>query len=129
MRGMRTNKKFAYCSKCEMEVSKPERKSIENMYINIWILAIISSLGFALIPFLIYRFLILKRNICPNCKNQLNLYNSREKIPDPKAQINRILQVIENEKREEEKVYCPYCKQEVLEKAEICPSCGADLIE
>ncbi|MFX1567973.1 MAG: zinc ribbon domain-containing protein [Promethearchaeota archaeon] len=126
---MHTNKKFAYCSNCEKEIFKPKRKSIENMYINIWILAIISSLGFAIIPFLIYRFLILKRNICPNCKNELNIYNSHEEIPDPKAQINRIVQSIENEKRDKEKTYCPYCKQEVLEKAEICPSCGADLME
>jgi len=129
MRGMRTNKKFAYCSNCEKEIFKPRRESIENMYINIWILAIISSLGFALIPFLIYWFLILKRNVCPNCRNQLNLYSTREEIPDPKAQIDRILKAIENEKREEEKIYCPYCKQEILEKAEICPNCGAELME
>ena len=129
MRGMRTNKKVAYCSNCEKEIFKPRRKSIENMYINIWILAIISSLGFALIPFLIYWFLILKRNVCPNCRNHLNLYSTREEIPDPKAQIDRILKAIENEKREEEKIYCPYCKQELLEKAEICPNCGAELME
>jgi hypothetical protein len=99
------------------------------MYINIWILAIISSLGFALIPFLVYRYLILKRNICPNCKNHVNLYHSREEFPDPKAEINRILQTIENEKKEKEKAYCPYCKQEIGEKVEVCPSCGAELIE
>ncbi len=126
---MLTSKKFAYCNICEKEILKPRRKSIENMYINIWILAIISSLGFALIPFLIYRYIISKKVICPNCKNQLDLYNSHEKIPDPKVQINRILQAIEDEKKEENKVYCPYCKQEILEEVEICPSCGANLIE
>ena len=126
---MGTKKKFAYCNTCEKEIFKPKRKSIENMYINIWILAIISSLGFALAPFLIYRYVILKRDICPYCHNQLNFYDNHEEIPEPKAQIARILQKIEDEKREKDKVYCPYCKQEIMKDVEICPSCGAELVE
>jgi len=129
MRAMRKHNKFAYCKNCEKEILRPKRKSIENMYINIWILAFISSLGFAIIPFLIYRYVILKRIICPKCQNQLSIYNSHEEIPDPKAQISRILQKIEDEKKEYDKVYCPYCKQEILKELKNCPSCGAHLIE
>ena len=127
MRGMHKIKKFAYCNNCEKEILNPKRKAIDSMYINIWILTIICSLGFALIPFLIYRYALLKRNVCPYCQNQLNLYNSHEEIPDPKAQITRILQSIEDEKREKDKLYCPYCKQEIMKEVKICTSCGADL--
>ncbi|MFW9999390.1 MAG: hypothetical protein ACFE9Q_16135 [Candidatus Hodarchaeota archaeon] len=126
---MGNKKRFAYCKNCEKEIFKPKRKSIENMYINIWILAIISSLGFALAPFLIYRYGILKRDICPYCHNHLSFYSTREEIPEPKTQIVRILQKIEDEKKEKEQVYCPYCKQEIMKDTEICPSCGAQLIE
>ncbi|MFX1301785.1 MAG: hypothetical protein ACFFBV_04775 [Promethearchaeota archaeon] len=128
---MGKNKNFAYCNKCEKEIFKPKRKSIESIYYNVWIFAIISSLGFAIVPFLIYRYVILKKNICPYCQNQLDFYRSREEIPEPKAQIARILQTIEHEKRnkEEDKVYCPYCQQEINRREDICSNCGASLKE
>lgn len=128
MREMGKNKNFAYCNNCEKEIFKPIRKSVDNMYYNVWILTIVSSLGFALIPFLIYHYVILKKDICPHCQNKVNFYNSREEIPEPKAEISRILRTIEQEK-EEEKVYCPYCKQEIMKGVEICPSCDSNLIE
>jgi transcription initiation factor IIE alpha subunit len=123
-------KKIAYCNKCEKEIFKPKRRSIDSMYYNVWILTIISSLGLALVPFLIYRYVILKKDICSFCKSQLNYYNSREEIPEPKAQIARILQAIEQENQEKEnKGYCPFCKQEIMKDEQSCPSCGANLLE
>jgi hypothetical protein len=122
-------KKFFFCPACNKEVSKRKRRTMDSMYYNVWILIIVSSLGLALIPFLIYRYGILKKDICPYCKNQLKFYNSREEIPEPKAQIARILQAIEQEKQEKEyKGYCPYCKQEIMKDEESCPSCGANLL-
>ena len=128
MRDMDKNKLFAYCDKCEKEVKKPKRKAIEGMYLNIWILSIFASLGFALIPFLIYRYIILKKTVCPFCQNQLEFYSSREEIPEPKAQITRIMQTIKQEK-DAKKLYCQYCKQEINPQDEICPYCGVNLKE
>jgi len=131
MKEMGKNKNFAYCNNCEKEIFKPKRKSMDSMYYNVWILAIFSSLGLAIPPFLIHRYVILKKDICPYCQNQLNFYRSREEIPEPRAQIARIIQTIEQEKRdiEEEKVYCPYCQQEMNKQEDICPNCGASLKE
>jgi len=124
-------KKYAYCDKCEKEVLFPKRKSLEGMQINIWILATLASLGFAIIPFLIYRYKILKKDRCPKCESQLDFYSSRDEIPEPKAQITRILKSIEEEKKVLDEIpeYCPYCKQEIMKNVERCPNCGANLKE
>lgn len=131
MREMEKSQTFAYCDHCEREIENPKRKAIEGMYLNIWILCIFASLGFALIPFLIYRYIISKKTVCPFCQNQLDFYNSREEIPEPKAQITRILQTIEQEKKEKDanKLYCQYCQQEINAQDEICPNCGVNLKE
>ncbi|MFW9873814.1 MAG: hypothetical protein ACFFG0_11970 [Candidatus Thorarchaeota archaeon] len=123
-------KNFAYCTSCNKEIFNPKRKSMDSMYYNVWILTIISSLGFALVPFLIYRYIILRKNLCPICQNKLQFYNSREDFPEPKAEITRILQTIEQEKRErEESINCPYCKETISYQEEICPNCGSSIKE
>ena len=124
-------KSFAYCDNCEKEISKPKRKRLESMHYNVWFVVILSSLGLAIIPFLIYRYAILKKNRCPNCDSQLEFFESREDIPEPKAQITRILKAIEDEKKENEKesFFCPYCQKEMNEQEEICPNCGTNLKE
>ncbi|UCD01621.1 MAG: hypothetical protein JSV23_00940 [Promethearchaeota archaeon] len=129
--GKNTKKKFAYCKNCEKKIFKPKRKPMESMYYNVWILAIVSSLGFAIVPFLIYRYVILKKKICPFCQNHIYFYGSPEEIPEPKAQIARILQTIEQEKKEtdEFEIYCPYCQQEINKQEDTCPNCGASLKE
>ena len=128
MRGM--GKNFAYCNNCEKEILKPKRRAIDTMYYNVWILTIISSLGIALIPFLIYRYIILKKNYCPNCKKKLDFYNSKKEFPEPKVQIARILQTIEQEQKEkEEYIICPYCQEKVIIHKKICPICGSTIKE
>jgi len=129
MREMEKSQIFVYCDNCEREIENPKRKAIEGMYLNIWILCIFASLGFALIPFLIYRYIISKKTVCPFCQNQLDFYNSREEIPEPKALIARILQTIEQEKKDVNKLYCQYCQQEISIQDEICPNCGVNLKE
>lgn len=103
---------------------------METMYYNVWILTIVSSLGLALVPFLIYRYFWLKRNICPTCQNRLEFYSSPDEYPDPKAQIARILQTIEQEKMEKEQdLVCPFCQEVVSNQGSICPNCGSSLKE
>ena len=123
-------KKFAFCPTCEKEVLKPRRRAMNDMYFNVWILTIISSIGFALIPFLIYRFFILKKRICPTCKSRIEFYNSKEDFPDPKTQINRILRTIEQEQSEKDnKINCPYCQEKINSQEPICPICGTTIQE
>jgi hypothetical protein len=123
-------KRLGYCKVCEKEVLKPRRRAMNDMYFNVWILTIISSLGFALIPFLIYRYLILKKKNCPSCKNKISFYNSKEDFPDPKAQINRIIQTIHQEQSEKDnKISCPYCQEEISNQEYICPICGTTIKE
>lgn len=125
---MLKKKKFAYCKNCEKEVFKAKRKPIDSMYYNVWIVSIISSLGFALVPFIIYRYGFLKKNLCPICQSELEFYKTRDEIPDPKAQIKRILQTIDQETREKEETkICPYCQEKIITKEEICPNCGSIL--
>ncbi|NVM38068.1 MAG: hypothetical protein HWN81_20910 [Candidatus Lokiarchaeota archaeon] len=127
---MRKKWRFAYCSNCEKEIVNPKRKSFDSMYYNIWILVIIASLGFGIIAFLVYHYVITKKNLCPNCQNQLEFYSSREEIPEPKAEITRILQTIEREKQlRTNKVNCPFCQEEISSQEPICPKCGTSLKE
>ncbi|MEJ2251118.1 MAG: hypothetical protein P8Y97_15875 [Candidatus Lokiarchaeota archaeon] len=58
--------KHAFCPKCLKEV-KPKRKKLDNFNYQLWIIIIISSLGFAIIPLLIYYFFIRKKKYCPKC--------------------------------------------------------------
>jgi len=130
MREMGKNRRFAYCTNCEKEIYTPKRKSFDSMYYNIWILVIIASLGFGIIAFLVYHYGITKKNLCPNCQNQLEFYSSREEIPEPKAEIARILQTIEQEKQlRNNSAICPYCQEEISSKDLVCPKCGASLKE
>ncbi|MFW9988515.1 MAG: hypothetical protein ACFFC3_07655 [Candidatus Odinarchaeota archaeon] len=127
---MGKNRRFAYCNNCEKEIDKPKRKSFDSMYYNIWILVIISSLGFGIIVFLVYHFVIIKKDLCPYCQNRLDFYNSQEEIPEPKAEIARILHTIEQEKHlTPNKTNCPFCQEEIKSQELICPKCGSSLKE
>ena len=130
MRKMGKKWRFAYCSNCEKEIDNPKRKLFDSMYYNVWILVIIASLGLGIIAFLVYHYVIIKKNLCPNCQNQLKFYSSRDEIPEPKAEITRILQTIEQEKQlRNNKVNCPFCQEEIRNQEIICPKCGASLKE
>ena len=125
--------KHAYCDNCEKEVI-PKRKAMDGMYINVWILIIISSLGFGIIPFLIYRYIYLKKNLCPTCNSQVEFYDSPEEIPEPKSQIIRILKDIDDEKKKRENndenlIFCPFCQKEIDTQENVCPNCGSSFEE
>ncbi len=124
---------YAYCDRCEKEV-RPKRKAMDSMYINVWIIILISSLGFGVIPFLIYRYIYLKKNLCPSCNSQVDFYDSPEEIPEPKSQIIRILKSIEEEKKlgeskEADLIFCPFCQKVIANHLDICPNCGSSFEE
>jgi len=124
---------YAYCDRCEKEV-RPKRKSMDGMDINVWILIFIFSLGFGVIPFLIYRYIYLKKNLCPICYSQVDFYNSPEEIPEPKSQIIRILKSIEDEKKlgeskEVDLIFCPFCQKVIAKHLDICSNCGSSFEE
>ena len=133
---MGKKKPYAYCTTCEKEISKPKRKSMDSMYYTVWILIIIASIGFAIIPLLIYQFIIKKKIFCPYCDSILVFYSTPEESPEPKKQIERILKTIETEKKEKEEgetdedyMFCPFCQKEITKQAEFCPNCGINLKE
>lgn len=134
---MGKKKHYAYCPECEREILNPKRKSMDKMYYTIWVLIILASMGFAVIPLLIYRFIVNKNFFCPNCDSKLIFYNSPEESPEPKTQIERILKTIEMEKKEkeehepekpdEEYIFCPFCQKELTKQTKVCPNCGTRL--
>ena len=76
----------------------------------------------------------LPKNICSKCNSHLEFYSSREEIPEPKAQITRILNSIEYEKKAEESdeenlTFCPFCQIPISKQIKICPNCGSSLEE
>jgi uncharacterized paraquat-inducible protein A len=133
---MEKKKKFAYCNHCEKEIANPKRKPLDSMYYTLALLLIISSLGFAIIPLLIYYFYIRKKIYCPYCESVLEFYSSPDESPDPRSEISRVLKQIEIEKEERELVntsesqfFCPYCQKEITKNADFCPNCGVNLKE
>jgi hypothetical protein len=133
---MGKKKPYSYCTTCEKEIPKPSRKSMDSMYYTVWVLVIIASIGFALIPLLIYQFIIKKKIYCPTCDSKLVFYSTPEESPAPKTQIERIIQTIETETKEteedeldEEYTFCPFCQKEITKQAEFCPNCGVSLTE
>ena len=71
-----------------------------------------------------------EKKVCPTCKNRIDFYNSKEDFPDPKTQITRILQTIEQEQAEKnDKINCPYCQEEISNQEAICPICGTTIKE
>lgn len=137
---MGKKKHYAYCPECEREILNPKRKAMDKMYYTVWVLIIIASIGFAVIPLLIYQFIVKKKIFCPYCNSELILYNFPEESPEPKTQIERILKTIEMEKKEkedhepqeqhepdEEYTFCPFCQKELTKQTKICPNCGTHL--
>jgi uncharacterized paraquat-inducible protein A len=133
---MEKKKKFAYCNHCKKEILKPKRKSLDSMHYTLVLLLIITSLGFAIIPLLIYNFYIRKKIYCPYCDSELKFYSSPDESPDAKKQIVRVLKQIEREKEErvlvdqnDQQFFCPYCQKEISENEDFCPNCGVNLKE
>ncbi|MHA1725702.1 MAG: zinc-ribbon domain-containing protein [Promethearchaeota archaeon] len=147
--------KIAYCNNCNRVVEKPRRKPIDSFRLNIYIIIIIATLGFGLIPFLIYRLAFVKKNYCPDCQSKLRFYASRSELPGDTTPFLHLIERVEAEKKkgkfkketkkeevlrkvEEKKKkkvqaqefkYCPFCNKKLEKDATVCSYCGTQLDE
>ena len=154
---MGKQKKYAYCNSCNKPIKKPKKKSMEGFQLTIWSIIILSTLGLALIPFIIYRKLIVKRKFCPECGEIVVFYDTPQQFPGPAPALLNVLDKIEAEKKEKEKekevakvkevakekqqieekskaekrekVHCPFCHKTIDMGVTICPYCGVSLKE
>jgi len=118
------NIKFAYCKKCRKE-THPVRIIKNPLYKRVWLITIVSSLGFALPIFIAYHYFVKKKAFCERCLLKVKFYDSLDKIPGSKEQVVRIVNTINME--EDEPIYCKYCHEQIDKNSDKCPSCGANL--
>ncbi len=147
--------KIAYCKSCNRVVDKPRRKPIDSFRLNIYIIIIIATLGFGLIPFIIYRLGFVKKKYCPDCQSELTFYTSRSELPGDTTPFLHLIERVESEKKKgkskketkkeevlrkvEEKKrkkvqtqefkYCPFCNKKLEKDAIVCSYCGTELNE
>ena len=130
--------KFSYCDYCEKEV-EPAKKKLDVMQKTIWIIASICTLGFAIIGYLIYNASFRKKHYCPTCETKLKFSETPFEKPKPLADMTTKERVLAKtgkkitvkeepkekieEEIEEEKIYCPFCGEELSEKIATCPYC------
>lgn len=149
--------KIPYCPRCGRVIEKPKRKLIDSFRLNIYIIIIIATLGIALIPFLFYRYGMMKKHYCPDCQSKLTFYSSRSELPGgttpfmhlierveseknvkkskKKTKKEEILQKVEEKKLIEEKegkkkvdyINCPFCNKKLERNAKVCTYCGTEL--
>lgn len=146
----------AYCKYCQKEVM-PRKKKLDSFEITVWVVIIISTLGFALIPFLIYNK-FRKRIFCPNCFAKVELETKKQKQlevgvegaqeEEEKTQREQVMEKVEEiehgrtsarspasttsieeeiEEEDEDKRYCPFCGAEVSTDMATCPYCSTVL--
>jgi len=134
--GKKINIKYAYCDECKKEIEKPKRKPLDELEKSVWTVIILSTLGFAIIPFLIYLKYIRKRNTCPDCLNTLRIsekpFEKPKQLTDQTKEEDNKKKEKEREEEEEEieeKVYCPFCGKSLSGPLAVCPYCETVLEE
>jgi uncharacterized paraquat-inducible protein A len=145
-----TKKKYAYCKYCKKSIENPRKKPMDSLYYTIWLIVIISTLGIALIPFLII-YKLKKKIYCPQCHSVLEFYDTKEQLPDKRPALEHIFDKIEEDKKQKEQlikkeeikekikkqkekkkeiieeIHCPYCHKVVENNILICPYCGVEI--
>jgi len=142
---MSTKVKYKYCNLCKHEVEQPSRKPLTREQKIMWIIAMIPTLGIAAIVLAIYLSTRLKE-YCPDCHTKLvksdQPFEKPKKKPEEMTPKERVLDKagIEEEeepakkparkkptkeKEEEDKIFCPYCGEELDEKIPQCSFCQA----
>lgn len=141
------NISYSYCDICDKEV-EPEKKPLDGMQKTIWIIIILSTFGFAIIAYLLYRK-SMKKIYCPTCESKLKFSDEpfekpkeiedmtpKEKIlsksgkkitvkePPKKKPVKETKVKEEEVEEEEEKIYCPFCGENLDEKFATCPYCN-----
>ncbi|MFX0083528.1 MAG: hypothetical protein ACFE94_17410 [Candidatus Hodarchaeota archaeon] len=134
---------YNYCNACKREVEEPDRKPLTRMQKTIWIIAIVATIGIAAIIYAIY-LSTRPKEYCPDCytklvksgqpfekpKKKLEEMTPKEKVLD-KAGIEMEEEPTKQapkkkpkkEKPEQDKIFCPYCGEELEEKLPTCSFC------
>jgi cell division protein FtsL len=141
---MSTKIKYKYCNVCKHEVEHPSRKPLTRMQKTIWIIVIVATIGIAAIVYAIY-LSTRPKEYCPDCHTKLvksdQPFEKPKKKPEEMTPKERVLDKagIEEkeekpekqpdkekptkEKPEENKIFCPYCGEELEEKVPLCTFC------
>ena len=137
--------KYNYCNICKHEVEEPSRKPLTRTQKTIWVIAIVATIGIAAIILAIYLSTRLKE-YCPVCNTKIvksdQPFKKPKKKPEEMTPKEKVLDKagIEEgeepakkparkkptkEKPGEDKIFCPYCGEELEEKVPTCTFCQA----
>lgn len=103
----------------------------------VWGIAILVTLGIALIIYIIYQFRFVKKKHCPVCYTAVDFKKMKEikKQEEEKPKIDtttskgKVLAKVEKAKeksktnKETGKMFCEFCGAQIPSSASICPSC------
>jgi hypothetical protein len=120
-------KKYIYCASCLKE-TRTKRKKIDSYSRNIWFFVVLATLGLGLIPLLLYRYIILKKNLCRKCGNKVEFYRYREHFPVLETTTQHfagIMDEVTKQSEAEKYKYCKFCKEKIEKNVEICSYCGS----
>ncbi|MHA1149763.1 MAG: hypothetical protein ACTSR8_16125 [Promethearchaeota archaeon] len=132
---------FYYCDYCKKEVHNPIKRPLTSFQKQIWVIVILATLGFALIALIIYRLYLVKKGYCPTCISKLRISEDPSKIKElvpknPSTAKEQVLEKVEElggvvhrpktnfpNSEELEKIYCPFCGEELEKDTYTCPYC------
>lgn len=134
--GDKSSEQYAFCPFCKREVA-PIKRPMDPLEKTIWTIVSISTLGFALIPLIIYLKFIKKRKYCPKCETEVRFSDTpfnkpqiRQKTEEEKKKEKEREKREKEEKKaqekaeeEDEKIYCPFCGNELDKDIVTCPYC------
>ena len=142
---MSTKIKYNYCNVCKQEVEEPSRKPLTTMQKVGWWIASVGTIGIAAIVYVLY-YSNKPRNYCPECHTKIvksdQPFEKPKKKPEEMTPKERVLDkagIEEGEqsakkpsskepttkKEEEDKIFCPFCGEELEEKIPTCSFCQA----
>ena len=139
---MSTKIKYNYCNVCKQEVEKPSKKPLTREQKTIWVIIIVATIGIGAIIFAIY-LSTRPKEYCPDCNTKLiksdKPFEKPKKKPEDMTPREKILDKagLETEepekaptkkketkgKPEEDKIFCPFCGEELEEKIPTCSFC------
>jgi hypothetical protein len=139
---MSTKIEYKYCKVCNREVEEPSRKPLTTSQKILWGIACVGTLGIAYIGYVLY-YSNKPKNYCPECHTKIvksdQPFEKPKKKPEEMTPKERILdkagigeEEAEEEpakprekKLEEDKIFCPFCGEELEEKVPTCTYCQA----
>jgi len=142
---MSTKIEYKYCKVCKREVEEPSRKPLTTMQKILWVIACVGTLGIAYIGYVLY-YSNKPKNYCPDCHTKIvksdQPFEKPKKKPEKMTPKERILDKAgigeeeepvkaptrkkpTEEKSEEDKIFCPFCGEQLEEKVPTCTYCQA----